>query len=148
MVKGKQEETDPGAGEAVNEAQQMPEGMQLLKAVLDPINETLVQLNQGLLNMNRRLQALEEQPPPSSSLIPPEVAKVIPSLIQAVVGALTGPETPAEAQKLGVFSEEMMKSYTASIIKGWELDQTMKQAQLDRIILENRRIEKGLSDEF
>ena len=121
-----------------------------MKSVLKPFGDAIDELAKGIVANQKAIKALANRK--DESIIPPEIAgileKTVPGLINALFKAFTTPDTPVAAAGKGIFNETLMAAYQKSIIRTWEANALIQEANLEQIKLNNQAIAKRLTDEY
>lgn len=123
--------------------------MNLLAALtenLKKLGEGQATIMRGVNQNAKRIQALETRK--EAPLIPPEIMKQIPGILEGLAKALFAPETPPEAKRGDLFTDKLVKAYEASMLKQLDINAQTAAANLNRILLDNKRIQKQLEGEF
>lgn len=126
--------------------QQEKQATVFLKTILDPIKIQMEAQNKAIMTLVQSMKEIQERPAPS--LIPPEIAKAIPDILNGIFKLFTTPETSPEAARQGIFDNDMMGVFKKKMMEGWDTDSLMKSETLRQLRLQNDRAESRLKDEY
>ena len=144
-----EEEQGTASADPERPVSQADQGMQLiteLAEALKQLGEGQATIMRGMNQNANRIQALETRP--DKPLIPKEIAKMIPDLIKGLTEALFAPDKTPDAKQGSLFTEKLADAYEKSMLKQLEVNALSAEANLNRVLLENKRIQKQLEGEF
>ena len=145
MAKNKQKKADADPQKALRD---------MLNAIVKPFQESLKAFQTNQLNISKGVQrnaknieAIAKKEAPAS-IIPKELLAVLPDVVSGIFDFFTKPDTAPEAGRMGIFDTEMMAAYKKDFMSKLTVDTSMRGAQLDRMLLDNKALAKRLEDEY
>lgn len=129
------------------QAQQEAQAKAVLDAVLDPIKKTIEAMATAITANTKAIESLAEQK--SQSIIPPEIQKHIPDIINGLINWLTKPEPTEVAAAQKWFGDETLeKAFKDSLMQQWTTNNKLLEANLDKINLDISIAKKHLTGEY